>query len=98
MRTVLTVIIDIEAGNRAIKTNKMGDILGNLSARIKPESSYFWTHNGERRGQFVFDLHDPSDIPSIAEPLFMELNARVEFAPVMNLEDLQKGLARTAQG
>jgi hypothetical protein len=40
----------------------------------------------------VFDLKDPSDIPTIAEPLFMILKAKVEFTPVMNADDLQKGL------
>jgi hypothetical protein len=40
----------------------------------------------------VFDLKDPSEIPGIAEPFFMHLNAKVDFCPVMNAEDLQKGL------
>jgi hypothetical protein len=29
----------------------------------------------------------------IAEPLFQELQSKVEFIPVMNQEDLQRGLA-----
>jgi hypothetical protein len=41
----------------------------------------------------VFDLKDPSEIPSIAEPFFLNFNAKVAFCPVMNAEDLQKGLA-----
>jgi hypothetical protein len=40
----------------------------------------------------VFDLKDPSEIPAIAEPFFLNLNAKVEFSPVMNAEDLKKGL------
>jgi len=40
----------------------------------------------------VFDLEDPSQIPSIVEPMFSKLNATVEMFPVMNREDLQKGL------
>jgi hypothetical protein len=39
-------------------------------------------------------LADASDIPSFAEPFFMELNASVELGPVMNGEDLQKGLGQ----
>jgi hypothetical protein len=42
----------------------------------------------------VFDLPDESDIPSFAEPFFMELNAGVEIAPAMNGDDLQKGLSQ----
>jgi hypothetical protein len=40
-----------------------------------------------------FDMKDTSDIPVIAEPLFAALHAEVELIPVMNLEELQKGLA-----
>ena len=40
----------------------------------------------------VFDLKDPSDMPLVVEPLFSEMNAEVELSPVMNAEDLQKGL------
>jgi hypothetical protein len=42
----------------------------------------------------VFDMPDPSDMPPFAEPLFESLGADVELAPVMNADDLQKGLAR----
>ena len=41
-----------------------------------------------------FDLADPSDIPPIAEPLFQELNATVEFFPAMNGDDLGAGLGK----
>lgn len=41
----------------------------------------------------VFDMEDPSEIPSVAEPFFITFNARVEFQPVMNLQDLQKALS-----
>jgi hypothetical protein len=42
----------------------------------------------------VFDLPDASGIPPFAEPFFRELEADVELAPVMNAEDLQKGLSQ----
>jgi len=40
----------------------------------------------------VFDLKDPSQLPPISEPLFSKLNAKIQLFPVMNQEDLQKGL------
>jgi len=67
----------------------METILGEL----EPEASYFFTNNGERCMFIVFDMEDPSEIPSVAEPFFMAFNARVEFQPVMNLQDLQKALS-----
>jgi hypothetical protein len=39
-------------------------------------------------------LKDPSDIPVIAEPLFENLNAAVEFLTVMNVDDLKKGFEK----
>jgi hypothetical protein len=44
-----------------------------------------------------FDLAEPSQMVEIAEPLFSQLNADVEFIPVMNAEDLRKGLGKTTQ-
>lgn len=45
----------------------------------------------------VFDMKDPSEMPVIAEPFFTELNAKVDFCPVMNADDLQKGLKMREQ-
>ncbi len=39
-------------------------------------------------------MHDPSDIPGIAEPWFMATNACVEFCPVMTAEDVKTGLEK----
>jgi hypothetical protein len=51
---------------------------------------------GRRCAMLFFDMHDASDLPVIAEPLFMGLNAEIEVQPAMNLEDLKKGLAAAA--
>jgi hypothetical protein len=47
---------------------------------------------GQRCAMMFFDMNDASDIPGIVEPLFAGLNARVQLLPVMNAEDLKKGL------
>jgi hypothetical protein len=41
----------------------------------------------------VFDMTASSDMPRIAEPLFLGLNAAVDFMPCMNAEDLKGGLS-----
>ena len=43
-----------------------------------------------------FDLADPSQIVETVEPFFLSLNASTELVPVMNAEDLRKGLAKVA--
>ncbi len=46
-----------------------------------------------RTGLFFFEMADSTDIPAASEPLFMGLQAEIEFAPVMNLEEMQAGVA-----
>jgi hypothetical protein len=60
---------------------------------LKPEAAYFYPEHGVRTTIVVFDMKSPSDMPSISEPLFKQ-GARVEFSPVMNLDDLKQGVQR----
>ena len=84
----------VESGNQAIKDGTLAAVVQRTAERWKPEAMYFTTFNGERTAYLVFDLPDSSGIPSFAEPFFTELNAGVELAPVMNGDDLQKGLSQ----
>lgn len=92
MRTLLRVFIDAQAGNKAIANGKLPEVIKKTMQTLQPEAAYFLPSNGERSCLMVFDLKDPSQIPVISEPFFSQLNARVEFVPVMNAEELQKGL------
>lgn len=94
MRTTLKLKIDTEAGSRAIADGTMTDVMQQALERLRPEAAYFAPQDGVRTAFIVFDLEDPSQIPSISEPLFSKLNARIELFPVMDREDLQKGLAQ----
>jgi hypothetical protein len=47
-----------------------------------------------RTAFFFFDLADPTEIPSVAEPFFMNLNAQIEFCPAMDAADLKAGLEK----
>jgi hypothetical protein len=47
-------------------------------------------------GMIFFDMADPSQIVETVEPLFLSLNAATELVPVMNADDLRKGLAKVA--
>jgi hypothetical protein len=97
MRTLLTVKTDVSASNKAVMDGSLAKLIQSTMERIKPEAAYFCTQDGNRGCFMVFDLKDPSDIPVIAEPLFQGLNAKLEFSPVMNIEDLQKGLSQLQQ-
>jgi hypothetical protein len=94
MRTMMKVTIPVEAGNAAIKNGTLAKIVGGVLEQVKAEAAYFCATGGLRSGYIVFDLKSPADIPSIAEPLFLGLNASVEFLPVMDVADMQAGVAK----
>lgn len=96
MRIMARITIPVEAGNGAIKNGSLPKVVQQMAERWKPEAMYFTTFDGRRTAFIVFDLPDSSGIPPFAEPFFMELNADVQLAPVMNAEDLQKGLSGLA--
>jgi hypothetical protein len=97
MRTMMRVTIPVETGNAAIKSGRLPQLMGEVMARMKPEAAYFTADGGSRTAYFFVDLKDQSDIPVYAEPFFQELNASVEFMPVMNADDLKKGLSQVSR-
>jgi hypothetical protein len=81
MRTLMQISIPVEAGNNAARTGAFGPSFQKLLETLKPEAAYFTTvSNGERGGFIVFDLKDTSQIPAIAEPFFLNYNARISFS------------------
>jgi len=91
---MLRFTIPVERGNEAIKNGALEKSFASLTELLKPETAYFLPDGGERGGVMVFDMTDPAQIPSIVEPLFRSLDAAVEFTPVMNADDLKRGLAK----
>jgi hypothetical protein len=97
MRMMLRVKMPVEAGNSAIKDGSLPRTIQSLVERLKPEAAYFFTDEGKRSMLIVFNMQDASQIPPLVEPLFMGMGAAVTLTPVMNAEDLQKGLAEAAK-
>jgi hypothetical protein len=89
--------MDVLASNKAIADGSLPTIIRTTMEKLRPEASYFHTVDGNRSCFMVFDMKDPSEIPAIAEPFFTQLNAKVDFCPVMNADDLQKGLEKWQQ-
>jgi hypothetical protein len=94
MRMMMKIAVPNDGGNRAVKDGSLGRIVGAFMEEHKPESSYFFTENGERTAQFVLDVKDPSQMVLLAEPYFLALNARITLFPVMNPQDLRSGLEK----
>ena len=90
MRCLLKVTIPVETGNAAISNGSLPKTMESILGELKPEAAYFAEDGGQRTGFIFFDLKEPSQIPAVAEPWFLAFNAKVEFRPAMNLEDLKK--------
>jgi hypothetical protein len=96
MRMMLRFLLPVEKGNQAFKDGSLGKTLETIINKLKPEAAYFGPSEGKRCGMLFFDLAEPSQIVEVAEPLFLNLDAAVEIVPVMNADDLRKGIAKTA--
>ncbi len=90
MKFLVKITIPIEAGNKAIKDPQFGAKMKSALAEVKAEAAYFSAVKGQRGGYIVVNADDASQIPAIAEPFFLWLNADLEFLPVMTPQDLEK--------
>ncbi|MEV6728875.1 MULTISPECIES: hypothetical protein [unclassified Streptomyces] len=93
MRVMLRAHLDTAATNDGIKSGALPQAMKKLMDTIKPEAAYFGLHEGVRSCWIVFDLQDSWQMPPLMEELFLQFNAEIEVGPVMNAEDLAKGLA-----
>jgi hypothetical protein len=96
MRMMLKFTLPVERGNQALKDGSLGKTMESVMSQLKPEAAYFTPLDGKRCGMLFFDLADTSRIVEVVEPLFLNLNADVDIIPVMNGDDLRKGLAKMA--
>lgn len=93
MRMFLTVQMEVEAANHAIKDGSMAKIIQGFTEAVKPEGVWFTALEGKRTMVAVFDLASTAQIPSLAEPFFTGLHATISLSPAMDMADLRAGLA-----
>ena len=89
MRLLLTFSMNPEKGDQLIKEGRIGETMGSILGDLQPEAAYFTDVDGTRGGFLVVDLQDASQIPTITEPLFLQLGATVHMQPVMTPEDMR---------
>jgi hypothetical protein len=97
MRMMVKFSLPIEKGNQAFKDGSLGKTLEAVMAKLKPEAAYFGPIGGKRCGMLFCEISEPSQIVELIEPLFLNLNAEVDMVPVMNAEDLRKGIAKASK-
>jgi hypothetical protein len=98
MRMMMKVQMDTEAASSAITDGSLPQLMQETLGRLQPEAAYFGPDNGIRTAFIVFDLEDPSQLPPTTEPLFSKLKANIQMFPVMDRDDLQKGLSQLGGG
>ncbi|MEU1316231.1 hypothetical protein [Streptomyces tibetensis] len=94
MRVLLKASMDTEKANEAIRNGTLTKLIQESLEQIKPEAAYFTSDHGKRTAFLVFDMQDSSQMPVLSEPFFLHLNAEITYTPVMNVEDVQKGLSQ----
>jgi hypothetical protein len=96
MRMMLRFTLPVEKGNQTFKDGSLAKTMESIMTQLKPEAAYFTALDGKRGGMLFFDLAEPSQIVEVVEPLSLHLNATIELVPVMNGDELRKGLAKMA--
>ncbi len=89
MRIIVNYSIPIEKGNELVRSGKIGELLQSIIEEHNPEAAYFYPNNaGERAGSMVVDMQQGTDLPRLAEALFLALDARVTMRPCFGLDDM----------
>jgi hypothetical protein len=88
MRFMITFRVPTERGNAAVRDGSLPDTIQSVLEDLKPEAAYFSDIEGARGGYLVVNMDDASQIPAIAEPLFLAMDATVQVHPVFTPEDM----------
>lgn len=97
MRMMLKARIPVGPGNAAIQDGTIEKVVKETMEVLRPEAAYFYPEGGQRACLMVFDMAESAKIPTALEPLFIRVDASVELIPVMNAEELARGLQEFAQ-
>ncbi len=89
VRILVTFSMNPEKGDQLVKEGRIGETMGSILDDLQPEAAYFTDVDGTRGGFLVVDMEDASQIPTITEPLFLQLGATVHMQPVMTPEDMR---------
>lgn len=93
MRVMVKFSIPVSHGNELVKSGKISRNFQSLMEDFKPEAAYFFPDNGQRSGFMIINVADSPDLVKVAESFWFGLHADISTTPVLNGEDLAKGIA-----
>ena len=92
MRLMMNFKIPTDAGNKAGDEHRIGKAIEKLVADTGATEAYFFMKDGMRAGVIFFEETDQANLPRYNEPLMEALGAEIDIVPVLNLDDLKRGL------
>jgi hypothetical protein len=90
MKFLMRVKFPVDKANEQLSDPQFGKKMHDLLSEIKAEAAYFTTICGDRGCFAVVNIDEASQLPALAEPFFIWLNAEIDWYPVMTAEDLGK--------
>lgn len=97
MRFMVQFSIPTQYGNEVVRSGKIEKVFKKLGEDFKPEAMYFYPAEGLRAGCIVLQTDNPAICVAVGERLWFGLQAQVKVTPVMNGEELAKGLTEIAK-
>ena len=90
MRVMIEANMPVQRFNEAVKNGTAGPVIKQILEETRPEAVYFTENGGHRTCVMIVDMAEASQIPSLAEPWFLNFDAEVHFRIVMLPSDLMK--------
>jgi hypothetical protein len=90
MQMLLKVKFPVDPFNAAVRDGSVGKKIQSILEDTKPEAVYFTEIDGQRGVIMIVNLEDPSKVPALAEPWFLQFKADCSFHIVMTPEVLAK--------
>jgi hypothetical protein len=94
MRFLIRTRIPTEAGNKMVQDPNFMKNLEEYMNKVKPEAAYFMPIEGHRSAAFIVNMESNDEVPAVVEPLFQWMGANVDVIPVMNFDELKKGISQ----
>jgi len=88
MKMVLIAEFPPEPFNSHVRDGSIAGIIGNMVESLDLENFHFVELDGCRGAVAFFHLNHASEIPTYAEPFFLNFNAECRFRIAMTPEDL----------
>ncbi len=89
MRVLMIVECPHEPFNTLVRKGTAGEIIAKILDTIKPEAVCFTELHGRRTCVLTVNLENASQIPTLAEPWFLNFQADCHIHPAMTPDDLK---------